>query len=190
MNIEQELKLQLNEYQYRKLTESCGVTAVKQVNYYFTADGLSQDVMVRVRHKADSFVLGYKRRIGTADGVYTSDERESTIPADVAEQIITKGLSLPVAEHLLGVTLPCPVFCVGQLTTWRSKYLLGGMMVEVDKNEYLSITDYELECESNDVAKLNRLKSYLLAHYGVKCTPSLPKSYRFAQRAGQLKENN
>jgi len=54
--------------------------------------------------------------------------------------------------------------------------------LELDKNEYLGTTDYELECEDNDIESLNRLKNYLYYTFGISFKPSLPKSERFFEK--------
>ena len=51
--------------------------------------------------------------------------------------------------------------------------------MELDKNVYLGRCDYELECESDDVEALEKLKLFLFYNYGISPRYSRPKSQRF-----------
>ena len=50
-NIEQELKMRLDEREYDILLQKSDERPVLQTNYYFASDEIASDVMVRIRQK-------------------------------------------------------------------------------------------------------------------------------------------
>lgn len=181
-NIEQELKIQLTQRQYQMLVSQSGVSPVKQVNYYFDGDGKPQNLTVRIREKNGEYVLCAKVRKGNSNGVSVSDEYEKVVGAEFLRVAQNVGLSRDCLKNALGVDADCTLFCQGSLTTYRSKFMLDGFVVEVDKNEYLGVCDYELECENSDVARLEELKTLLNYRFGIPCKPSKGKAARFAEQ--------
>ena len=163
-NIEQELKIILTEREYSLLAQRADASAQLQTNWYFGYVSMPRDMMVRLRKKGEEFVLCCKRRLNEQDGVTVSDEREQQITVEHAEYILTRGVT---ADEMR------------KLDTFRTKFVLNGWVLELDKNVYLDITDYELECENSDVLELNRLKNYLYHTFGILSQPSRPKSERF-----------
>ncbi len=178
-NIEQELKIILTEREYSLLAQRADASAQLQTNWYFGYVSMPRDMMVRLRKKGEEFVLCCKRRLNEQDGVTVSDEREQQITVEHAEYILTRGVTADEMRKLLGVYVPSPLKLVGKLDTFRTKFVLNGWVLELDKNVYLDITDYELECENSDVLELNRLKNYLYHTFGILSQPSRPKSERF-----------
>lgn len=180
-NVEQELKLRLTEREYRLLAERSDVKPQLQTNYYFYYDGMPRDEMVRLRQKGDAFLLCYKRRLSCREAVCVSDERECEITSERARYILQRGISVDEMRKLFGVTTVVPLLLAGKLETYRTKFVLSGWVLELDKNVYLDVTDYELECENDDVSELDKLKSYLFREFGIVAQPSNPKSERFYQ---------
>lgn len=181
-NIEQELKLALTEWEYNTILRANNAEPKLQVNYYFAGKLLQSDEMVRVRKKEDKYILCYKKRVNGNSEIMVSDEREREIDAQTAQRYIEKGISNLELLELLSVHMAYDLRCVGSLNTYRAKFKLREWTIELDKNEYLGKTDYELECESDRVESLERLKSYLGYAYGVVLRPSKAKSERFRDK--------
>lgn len=180
-NIEQELKIQLYGSQYNLL---CGLTDAEpqlQTNYYFGYDGMAMDVMVRIRNKGAKFCLCYKHRVSQVDGVFVCDERECEISQDLFNVMLNRGIYKSELRQLLDVDVLQDLRYLGSLETLRTKFQLDCWTLEVDKNYYCGITDYELECENSSMQSLNDLASYLLDTYGIANKPSEPKISRFLQ---------
>ena len=178
-NIEQELKLQLTEREYALLVDASNAHPQLQSNFYFSYPAMPCDTMVRLRQKGDTYLLGYIRRLTSADSVMVCDERECEISSEHANYILTRGVSVDEMRRLLNVRVDSALRLVGKLDTYRTKFVMIGLLLELDKNVYLGNTDYELECENNDVSELTKLKNYLYYTYGVVERPSKPKSERF-----------
>lgn len=177
-NLEQELKLQLDKREYDILSGVSDKEPKLQTNFYFVYDGMSRDVMVRLR-KGDGFKLCYKRRLSETEGVSVCDERECLVSDEHAGYILQRGVTVDEMRKLLDVTVSVPLRLAGKLETYRTEFLLQNWRLELDKNLYLGITDYELECENNDVAELKKLQNHLYYTYGVLAKPSRPKLERF-----------
>ncbi len=185
-NIEQELKLVLTEREYNMLTG--GRQAEVQINNYFYGKGLKPDIMVRVREKKDAYILCVKQKVSDVRGVTLSEERECEITEGLAEAFIRNGITSEKLLTLLGADVDTDLYCVGKLTTHRTSYTLEEWNIEIDKNEYLGVTDYELECENRRIEQLDKLKNYLFLTYGIKAVPSAAKSLRFFGRLGEMAE--
>ncbi len=184
-NVEQELKMELSERDYRILAQKTDALPVLQTNFYFAFDGMPSDMMVRVRRKAEDYLLCYKKRLSDRDGVTVCDEREHPLTAEHARYILQRGVTPDEMRKLLGVQTVCPLQLVGQLDTLRTSFVLCGWHLELDKNSYLGRCDYELECENNDVTELDKLKNYLYYTFGIIFRPSRPKVQRFFEALGK-----
>lgn len=181
-NTEQELKLQLDRRQYFLLQDYAKVTPQLQTNYYFGATGMPQDVMVRIRQKQQTYLLCYKKQLTSYDGVVVCDERECEISADYAKSLIFRGILASELKQMLDVSLPQNLSYLGLLETYRTKFTFLDWTIELDKNQYLGETDYELECECDRVESLQRLCQHLNFHFGIQAVPSAPKVNRFFRR--------
>ncbi|MCM1290088.1 MAG: CYTH domain-containing protein [Corallococcus sp.] len=178
-NLEQELKLSLDEREYGILSALSNNKPQLQVNYYFVSQHLGDDCMVRLRQKGNCYILCYKKRLQNSDGVTVCDERECEVDAAFARTLIDRGVYPREINGMLKTDLYEVLTCVGQLHTYRTVFSLQEWTLELDKNEYLGRTDYELECECNHIQQLYKLKNYLSYNYGVVMRYSLPKSQRF-----------
>ena len=178
-NIEQELKLLLDEREYNILLEQAKVTPILQTNYYFGYHGMSKDKMVRIREKQGVFLLCYKERMSQIDGVMVSNERECEIVPNVACRLLKEGIRQSELENILGVDSGDDLTCFGSMDTYRAKFPLAEWTLELDKNVYLDKVDYELECEHNDVVSLSKLRNYLFYAYGIVIRPATAKVQRF-----------
>lgn len=177
--IEQELKLLLTEREYNILADLAHRKPQLQTNFYFAYEGMPHTMMVRIRCKGDSFVLCCKQRLSHSNGVAASTETECTIDGEHANYIIQRGVTPDEMRKLLGVHVPDVLAPMGRLDTFRTAFDLQQWHLELDKNQYLGRTDYELECENDDVQQLQQLKDYLYCALGIVAKPSKAKSERF-----------
>lgn len=184
-NIEQELKLQLDEREYGIVSALTDAQPILQINYYFGYADMPRDEMVRIRRKGDSYVLCYKKRLSLVDGVSVCDEREVNLESDHAQYALRRGLTADEMRKLCGVYVSGRLWLLGDMETYRTKFVWQEWTLELDKNVYLGTTDYELECENADTSQLDKLKNRLDYEFGISSTPSLPKIQRFLNRLGQ-----
>lgn len=178
-NLEQELKLQLTEREYNILQKVANVQPVEQINYYFAPKRCNANVMLRLRQKGSNFIACFKQRITHANGVMVSDEKECELEGSYAQTLIKRGITAKEATNFFQTDFSQDFFYLGTLTTYRTKFALGEWTLELDKNEYFNVTDYELECESDKVESLMKLKSYLTYTYAIAIRPSVTKFQRF-----------
>ena len=176
--LEQELKLSLDEREYNIIYEQANVTPQLQTNFYFGYPTLDKEIMVRIREKEGVNVLCYKRRMSQIDGVTVCDEREIELAPQVAQRMLTRGIRADELKQLFAVDLD-DMYCLGSMSTYRAKFKLNEWVLELDKNVYFDRVDYELECEDRDVVALNKLKNYLYYKFGVVIKPASPKVQRF-----------
>ena len=174
-NTEQELKLALTESEYAALLSVCGAAPQLQTNYYFVYDNMSADEMLRVRAKNAAYLLCYKRKIAVDSDVYVSDERETAIDRATAMEMLRGGMQAPLVKQLVGANIPQTAHCIGKTDTYRAAFDLREWHLELDKNVYCGVVDYELECENRDVSQLAALRLRALPSI---CTTVFP--YPFA----------
>lgn len=178
-NIERELKTLLTEREHERLFNLGGRDAQLQTNYYFYAEGMPADIMLRIRVRLGEYLFCYKRLLSSENGINVCDERETKLSKAYAEQLLYGSLTRSDLLKLVNVDLPCEFKRAGSLNTYRSKFPLGKWTIELDKNEYLGRVDYELECECDSDESLQELKTVLASDYGIVFKPSLSKSARF-----------
>lgn len=178
-NLEQELKLSLDEREYGILSRLTNDKPQLQINYYFVSQHLGNDTMVRLREKGGSFTLCYKKRLQDADGVTVCDERECEVDAAFAKTLLSRGIYPKEVNEMLKTDLYEMLTCAGELKTYRTTFKFEEWTLELDRNEYLGKIDYELECECNYIQQLFKLKNYLSYNYGIVMRYSTPKSQRF-----------
>lgn len=182
-NREQELKIALSKAQYDKLLKESGQLPVAQTNMYFYCDGQSVDTMVRLRLKLGAYTFCYKRLLTNFNGVNVCDEREQAVDNDIAQTMLADGISPSQFAAFTGIQSDKTYRFVGELVTWRTKFdYEHKWTLELDKNEYLGETDYELECECDNLVLLEELKENLEQKFGIAFAPSKPKSERFADK--------
>ncbi len=186
--LEQELKLELTSKQYNELVAKSGTKGVEQVNYYFYRDGMDKDYMLRVRKKHDKYCLTLKVRCDYSKDIMRAEEYSAELSSALANALIDCGINDRQLRSLLGVdtkAIGCAnttFRCCGTLTTLRTVWTTAdGLNVELDKNYYLGTCDYELECESDNIAKLQQLKD-TLQKQGITIQSSVAKSERFFER--------
>ena len=180
-NIEQELKMLLDEREYNILLEVAGVKPHLQTNFYFRCKGMGKDVMIRLRKKGNVCKLCYKRQLSDSSGVAVCDERECEVSASFANSMCNRGITREEVRELLGVEVLHDLTLIGAMDTYRAKFKLEQWTVELDRSEYADVVDYELECENLYVEKLEKLKNYLFYKFGIVFRPSKPKVQRFLE---------
>ena len=180
-NIEQELKMALDEREYNILLHVGQVEPQLQTNYYFFYEAMPKDRMIRLRKKGEQYLLCYKYQLSQMNGVAVSDERECEVSQDYAKSLCERGITQEEAKTLLGIDVPSAPKLIGSLATYRAKFQIAEWTLELDKNEYAGIVDYELECENLHVEQLEKLKNYLFYAYGIIFRQSKPKIQRFLE---------
>lgn len=178
-NLEQELKLKLDAREYGILSALTTAQPQLQTNYYFTSLHLPKDVMVRIRQKGEVFLLCCKRRLQQNSGVSVCYEQECEISADFADSLIRRGIMQNEINDMLKTDFYEVLSCEGKMDTYRTTFDYEGWHLELDKNVYLDITDYELECENENMQELYKLKNYLVYQFGIVIKDSCSKSQRF-----------
>ena len=130
-NIENEIKVMINENQYGQLISKYKLKPKKQINRYYKN---IYDETVRIREYEDGHkVFAYKTRRNGKLYEYEVSDTEKDYDAKVEE--IKKTFGLTNVQY------------IGNLITERAKIDLGFGEVCVDKNTYLGKVDYEIEHE-------------------------------------------
>ncbi len=143
-----EQKIMLTEAEYNHLMMLFGQSdkTVPQTNYYFDTDDLSmnrQNVTCRIRMKNGKYKATIKIHIPDSD---CSTEIDLPTPGSTNDNVFTA----------MGLKLR------GELTTERTRLFKNNEFeIELDKNIYLDVVDYELEieyaaeasCDANDPLK-------------------------------------
>lgn len=144
MTCETELKCMLTESEYILLKSIfTRLSAKEQVNYYYSdTQGLlrKNGITFRIRTKDGINRLQLKIHKKSSGALQVCDEYEYPI------ENIPDGFDSESVKKLTG--LDTPVFLLGSLTTLRhSCFYCDGVEICLDKNDYLGITDYEIEIE-------------------------------------------
>lgn len=181
-SIERELKMSLNKEEYAELLSAGNVAPQLQTNHYFYCADMPVDIMLRIRHKDGKYLFCYKKLLSCENGVNVCDERETYIDGEMSDSLLSNGITPAQLKRLVDVDTQSNYKYAGSLHTYRAKFPLDKWLIELDKNEYLGVTDYELECECASDELLGELKDYLLCNYGFTFKPSLSKSARFFER--------
>lgn len=152
--MEIEYKILLNEDLYNQISEDYKpylIKKYKQTNYYLTHPLLSEKYyMLRIREKDDFFELTLKRPVN-------NHRLETNIT--INEELKNKILNHEIVHNEIFDLLEKEGIPQSELenkyslTTIRSDHKLAYGILSLDYNEYLGITDYELEYEVNDEEK-------------------------------------
>ena len=178
--METELKLMLCREGYERLLQKATTRNLRQVNPYFDLVKF-QNLMLRIREKAGAYELTLKISESEQAGVFVNQELNVPISAAEFSEYVKCGISSELLHRLFQCDVPpYTAKYLGKLTTYRSIVPWKDVTLELDKNEYLSHVDYEVECESNDLQTLAEVKSMLLQECNA--TESRPKFQRFYER--------
>ena len=174
--IEREIKYRITEEDYRKAVN--GYDCVTQINHYFVQGKTIDKYVLRIRNKTNNYELTLKIKNENSEDVFVSDEYNYPINKVLAEKFIAHGIGADVINSYFGLKLPLDMQFnyIGYLKTLRTKIDIYGFLFEFDKNSYLGLIDYEVECEC-DKENIEIAKKYLQNNYEV--SQSQPKIIRF-----------
>ncbi|EIT84606.1 adenylate cyclase [Fictibacillus macauensis ZFHKF-1] len=166
------------------LTEDSFVT---QVNDYFDTESFAlkeRQSALRIRHKLDRYTLTLKEP--HPDGILETHqslssyemqqfkEQQQLPEGDVKTALLQYGVVIDQLNHL------------GSLTTKRAELPWRSGLLVLDENQYLTITDYELEFEAKEYHKGKQHFEELLQHFSITTRPTLTKIQRFFEAATLL----
>lgn len=195
--LEQEWKGLMNEDAFHRLLDyaarkGLSITEANQINHYFDTEDLkllNRAAMVRIREKGNKYEMTCKiAHVNNQDDQpQTTDEYNVMITANEADAYINKGkkwteqneIYNKVKEHL-GVDVE--LLHLGALRTKRIAidFQNGLEPLCLDHSEYLGITDYELEWETNDIQRAKEVLSQCIEELQIDVDWNvLPKSARF-----------
>lgn len=157
--IEKEIKVILNCDEYKKvLNEFCFQLPIIQTNYYYESEGKAKDITIRIREKNNKYMLQIKIPRQKEKSLHIKEEYEEAIEG--VQKIIDK----EKIEMLCGSKFTNDAIYIGKLVTERSLCTVyNNIEMALDVNDYLGISDYELEIEYKDkypteiVEKLEKL---------------------------------
>lgn len=158
-NIEIEAKVLITKDEYDKLMsiyEDKATDEFDQTNYYIESkdfDLKKLGVGLRIRKKARSYHLTIKAPL--SEGLL---EKKASITQEQYETFKTKGIfpDCDIKEYVLMLGFdPKDLKIISSLKTHRIEIPLeeGKHILSIDKNDYNKITDYELEMNSNSLAR-------------------------------------
>lgn len=150
-NIEIEVRANLDKEEYDKILSSFNKDKTyTQTNYYIdnkSCSFSSEKYGLRIRNKNGNFELTLKEKSGDD---YIEINQEITVK--VKENMVNPGYfpSGEVKDYLLkcNVTNIDDLYIVCELKTTRIDIKFNDTIISLDKNEYLGIIDYNIECES------------------------------------------
>lgn len=158
--IENEFKIMLTSEQYERLCAAFEWDSViTQTNHYYDTPALElaqRHVTCRVRTTDEGAALQIKLPHG--DAGFSRVELEQKLP-DVPQRLsaeLLNGLARGYAEALPEVER------IGELSTRRRVKRFDGVELDLDRSEYFSRTDYELELEFTDEAAARELRRRLM----------------------------
>lgn len=140
--LEKEIKIILTQDEYDLVKRSFGFsTVITQVNNYYRSNACAERrISVRVREVGGRKLLQVKSPVSDSGSLAVREETERELGS------VPKRIDAAVLREVCGVD-GCAML-VGSLTTERALcYDYEGVELALDKNEYLGITDYELEAE-------------------------------------------
>lgn len=152
----------ITESEYWELTEQYKerLSLARQSNYYFDTDNFElyrNGYSFRIRKKDKRFILTLNdNNKSSISFSYDRTEYNKEISAVQFQNFLSSGIDIEQLQKINpGITLNKDIKYIGALRTLRGGMDLGeGLLLEIDKNEYSGITDYEIECEyNNDVMK-------------------------------------
>ena len=175
---ERERKYIISKNDYLALKKEFALDEILQTNYYFlqkNGDGF----MTRIRLKNGKYQLTAKINGTNINGLFVSEELNADISKEEADFYIKNGISKQKIKEYLNLDIPFDLEYVGKLDTYRARINYKGITIELDKNLYAGVTDYELECELSEKEE-GVLAEFLKTYFTSELTPSaLPKFKRF-----------
>ena len=178
--METELKLMLDRQGYEFWLQSATIRELRQVNHYFNLAEF-ENMMLRIREKEETYELTLKVSELEKAGVFVNREMNYRISQADFSEYVKNGISTKLLNQIYNINLPLHTAdYLGSLTTYRSIVMWKDVKLELDKNEYFDVVDYEIECESDDLQTLEEIKEMLKSK--CVCSESRPKFERFYRR--------
>ncbi len=155
-NIEIEAKVLLSEDDYKKALKDLhlGGRKVTQTNYYLDSHDRilkKYGMILRIRVVNNNTVLTMKAPM--SEGLL---EKTQSLSYEEADSIIHHD-NFPegeIADFLDILHIPTGnLFVLAKVTTEREESAYKGTRIDLSKNRYSGITDYELECDSESAHK-------------------------------------
>ncbi|MEG0260390.1 MAG: CYTH domain-containing protein [Lysinibacillus sp.] len=191
-HVEIEFKNMLTKTQYTTLLTDFQITndiILRQTNHYFdTMEGHLKKLKsgLRIRQIDQYFECTLKEKSAEHTHLETTDE----ITAEQAEKMLRgEGFFAPeVAKRLAILHIPIEGLHVfGSLTTDRVEIPYKEGLLVFDHSFYLQCDDYEVEYESNDVKKGNRIFDEFLQKYNIHKKVADKKIARFTKALNDKK---
>ena len=180
--LEKEIKLLLTEEEYLMLEKSFDFSSevVQKNNYYRSAACAEKRISVRVREVGGRKLLQVKKPVSDQGSLAVRDEIEKEL--DSVPHIIPAEL----LEEVCGIEDDAQF--IGALTTKRLLcYDFENVELALDRNDYLGITDYELEAEYTGEYPEGLIAK--IAALGIKTDRPVPGKFsRFCQRLEEVSD--
>lgn len=166
---EWELKYLIEKEDFDSVPEK----GVVQVNHYFFSS--QEDFTCRIRERLDCYELTYKANTAReGDRI----EYNLTISKEEAYCLMNNGISRNCFYSHFGILAPSDLYYVGYLETERKTYYSDLLKIEVDKNTYLDMIDYEVECEISSEEERIKGEEYLINRFHTSKSESKTKRFR------------
>ncbi|MBR1392444.1 MAG: CYTH domain-containing protein [Ruminococcus sp.] len=140
--LEKEIKLMLSEEEYLRLKNGLRFDgeAVQTNHYYYSAECSQRRISVRVREIDGKALLQIKLPVSTEGSLAVREELERELPS------VPETVGQELLSEICGVDGEARR--IGALSTLRLlSHQIENVELCLDRNEYLGITDYELEAE-------------------------------------------
>ena len=136
----------------------------KQINYYIDSDNrdiVTKKCGLRIRTIADENELTLK--VPSGDGKLEINQQISnkSLKSFLSDNVFPNGEVKDYIATKLRIDSTA-LKCLGELVTYRFDIKKENYLISIDKSQYHSITDYEVECEADsmDIA-ISKLKEFL-----------------------------
>lgn len=181
-NIEREVKYLITKQDYLKATQAH--SGKLQINHYFLSDNNTENVL-RIRVKEDKYELTLKIKRETENDVFVSDEYNRFIEKKDFDKYIAKGIGAIELNEFFKLNLPQQLHFdyIGFLNTLRTSISIESFIFEFDKNSYLDVVDYEIECECKS-CETEQVKAIIKNNYTTSVTK--PKILRYIDRLTKI----
>ena len=168
-NIEVELKVLVTKEQFYSLLD-CLVPEfnnnfIEQINYYYTAVGMEQRDVLRIRKRLSSYLFTFKRN--TDLGLEESEKE--LISCELDDEAVTYLKTIGISE---------PFSLLGYLTTNRYSIIIDDVgELSFDINEYNGFIDYEIEYECLEVHDYEATFKSILSKANIPYIPNTSSKY-------------
>ncbi len=155
-NLEIETKAIITEKDYHFLTNKYQEQSYIQINYYIDSviKPIDTKYGLRIRYKANRYELTLKEDFEDA-----KLETNQIITEDTFNNFLKKH-SFPIGEvknKLIRLIIDVnELRIIGELKTTRTDIRYKSSLISIDKNEYNSLIDYEVEAEDKTIEKANK----------------------------------